>query len=71
VKAGQPQRGTQPARNLGVSVAGEVNDALRSLALSQGWSKSYLVEQVLRNYLELPADYSWSDLQVIKLGLLE
>ena len=71
MERGQPQRGMQPASNLGASVAGEVNDALKELAKKQGWSKSYLVEQILRNYLDLPADYTWSDLQLVKLGLLE
>lgn len=71
MQRGQPKRGEKTAKNLGVSVAGEVSDSLKELALKQGWSKSYLVEQILRNYLDLPADYTWTDLQLAKLGLLE
>jgi predicted DNA-binding protein len=71
MQRGQPKRGKQIAKNLGVSVAGEVNDGLQELAQKLGWSKSYLTEQILRNYLELPSDYTWSDLELAKLGLLE
>jgi predicted DNA-binding protein len=71
MQRGQPKRGEQSAKNLGVSVAGEVNDGLKELAEQLGWTKSYLTEQILRNYLELPSDYTWTDLQLAKLGLLE
>lgn len=71
MQRGQPKRGEQVAKNLGVSVAGEVSDGLKELSQKLGWSKSYLTEQILRNYLELPSDYTWTDLELAKLGLLE
>lgn len=65
---GQPRRGEEVAKNLGVSVAGEVNTRIQEVAQRQKWSKSYLVEQILRVYLGLPSDYTWEDLQLVKLN---
>lgn len=65
---GQPRRGEEVAKNLGVSVAGEVNARIQEVAQRQKWSKSYLVEQILRVYLGLPSDYTWEDLQLVKLN---
>lgn len=71
LKRGHPQRGQQKSANLGVSVPGEVKDALQALADREGIKRSYLVEQLLRVYLEMPSDYDWNDLQLLKLGRLE
>ena len=51
----------------GEPLSPEVVDAIATLPqVSSGeWSRSYLVEQLLRNYLGLPADYEWSDLELI------
>lgn len=68
---GQPKRGVKVAKNLGVSCSGEVEEKLKQIANKQGWSKSYLVEQVLRVYLDLPSDYTWADLELVKRGILE
>jgi hypothetical protein len=71
MERGQPRRGEQPVKNLGVSVSGEVEAELKRIAKVQGWTKSYLTEQILRNYLGYPSDYSWNDLQLVKADLLE
>lgn len=71
MKRGQPRRGEKTAKNLGVSVAGEIEAGLASIAQRQGWTKSYLTEQILRNYLGYSADYSWTNLLLIRRDLLE
>ena len=71
---GQPRHQKTKKRNAGIALSEELIEILDALPQIQatekkdGWSRSYLVEQVLRNYLSLPADYDWDDLQRIVKG---
>jgi hypothetical protein len=76
-----PKKGSNPRGGAGRSVevkavvAGvsftpellAVIDALPQVA-SKEWSRSYLIGQVLINWLGLPADYDCSDLDVVAKG---
>jgi hypothetical protein len=57
---GLPAKSKSPKRNAGVALSQEVIDAIAKVPEieSNEWSRSYLVEQLLRNYLGLPADLS-------------
>jgi hypothetical protein len=44
-----------------------VIDALPQVA-SKEWSRSYLIGQVLLNWLEVPADYDRGDLEIVAKG---
>lgn len=69
-KGGRAKKAKFPKRNAGVSLSPEVIEKLSALpAVTCGeWSKSYLIEQLLRNYLGMPADYNWFDLHLISQG---
>lgn len=64
---GEPARSDNPKRNAGHALSQEVIEAIANLPQVQSgeWSKSYLAEQLWRNYLGLSADYDWSDLDII------
>jgi hypothetical protein len=52
----------------------EVLEAIDSLPqiTSGEWSRSYLLNQLVANWLGLPADYEWSDLDIVqKKGVVE
>lgn len=72
--AGQPQHQSTPKINAGLSLSVELVEAISNLPqvktpLNQdGWSRSYFVEQALRNVLGLPADYSLEDIKAIARG---
>jgi hypothetical protein len=67
---GSPAKAENTAKNAGHSLSQEVRDAISSLpqVTSGEWSKSYLAEQLWRNYLGLPADFDWDDLGVVARG---
>lgn len=66
---GEPAKVSNPKRNAGHALSPEVLDAIASLPqiTSGEWSKSYLAEQLWRNFLKLPADYDWGDLDLVAL----
>lgn len=75
----RPRMGTYNRRNAGLSLSEEVIKALDNLhqvktpVSEEGWTRSYLVEQVLRNWLnraDIPADYDWDDLERLRQGRL-
>lgn len=69
LKNGRPRTYKYPKKNAGLSLSPEVLEALKNLPqVKQEWTKSYLVEQILRNFLSLPADYDWSDLKRVSVG---
>jgi hypothetical protein len=67
---GQPRHGEKLKRNSGMSLTGEVLDAINELPQIQSgeWTKSYLAEQLWRNYLGLPTGYNTVDLELIAQG---
>lgn len=67
---GSPARATHPKRNAGIALSAELLDAIANLPQIQSgeWSKSYLVEQLGRLWLNLPADYDNADLSLIANG---
>lgn len=66
-QTGKPKHGEELKRNAGHALTGEVLKAIDELpqVKSKEWSESYLSEQLWRNFLGLPADYNWADLQAI------
>lgn len=64
---GSPARTDNPKKNAGHALSQEVIDAIANLPQikSKDWSKSYLAEQLWRNYLGLKADHDWSDLELV------
>jgi hypothetical protein len=71
--------GTYLRRNAGLSLSEDVLAALDNLnqvktpVSQEGWTRSYLVEQILRNWLDrpdIPADYDSDDLERVKRGRL-
>jgi hypothetical protein len=70
LEGGSPARAGNNAKNAGHALSEEVREAIASLPqiTSCEWSKSYLAEQVWRNFLGLPSDYSWADLRLIAEG---
>jgi hypothetical protein len=54
----------------GHSLSPEVREKIASLpqVASSEWSKSYLAEQVWRNFLGLPSDYDAADLEMVRNG---
>lgn len=67
---GSPAKTANPKRNAGHALSPQVINAIAELpqVKSGEWSKSYLAEQLWRNFLGLPADYDWTDLQLIAKG---
>jgi len=70
MKKGKPRHGATLKKNAGHGLSQEVLEALASLPQikSGKWSKSYLAEQLWRNFLGLPVDYDKNDLQKIADG---
>ena len=66
---GTPSIAPNPKRNAGHALSGEVIEAIAQLPQVQSgtWSKSYLAEQVWRNFLGLPADYDSGDLEIVRM----
>lgn len=66
-KGGRGRRSPNKAKAVGVSLSQEVRDAIAELPQfkSGQWSRSYWIEQLIRNNLGMPADYSQSDLELI------
>jgi len=58
------------SKNAGHALSQEVRDAIAALPQveSKEWSKSYLAEQVWRNYLGLQPDYDLADITMIAKG---
>lgn len=54
----------------GVSFTPELIDIINALPqiTSKEWSRSYLICQVLLNWLRVPSDYDGSDLELIAQG---
>jgi hypothetical protein len=71
LSGGEASRTDDPKANAGWAVKRSVKNAIAEIPQVQSgeWSQSYLVEQVLLNYLSLPADYSWEDLRLIAKGI--
>lgn len=67
-------KGASLKKNAGLSLSVELLQAIADLPQiktpedQDGWSKSYFVEQVLRNALSMPADYSSEDITAIANG---
>jgi hypothetical protein len=62
---GQPPKGLQYT-NLGLTP--ELRQLLDELCRQQSWKLNYLIEQSLRVFYDLPADYDADDLDSIKKG---
>lgn len=56
--------------NVGVSFDPSVMAAIDALpqVISGEWSRSYLINQLAANWLNLPSDYEWSDLDIVRKG---
>ena len=69
---GSPAKAENPKRNAGHGLSVEVIEAIAALPQikSGEWSKSYLSEQLWRNYLGLASDYELSDLDLIVEGAI-
>jgi hypothetical protein len=67
---GEPARASTPKSNAGHALPEDVKQAIASLPQIESgeWSKSYLAEQLWKNYLGMPADYDWADLEIIAKG---
>lgn len=67
---GSPAKSSNPRKNAGLSLSSELIEAIATLPqVSSGeWSKSYLVEQVLRVCLGLDSYYEASDLDLVSQG---
>ncbi len=52
----------------GIAFQPEVLEAIDKLpqVLCGEWSRSYLINQLAANWLEIPSDYAWSDLDIVK-----
>lgn len=57
-KAGQPRHYKLPKTTMGIGVSVELLEEIDSLPQLKVISKSYLVEQILRQFLGMPTDYS-------------
>jgi hypothetical protein len=70
IEGGSPARATSTAKNAGHALSQEVRETIAALpqVISGEWSKSYLAEQVWRNFLNLPSDYDESDLNLVSQG---
>jgi predicted DNA-binding protein len=69
LRRGKPRHQATIKKNAGISLSIELIEALNNLPQVQSeWSKSYLVEQILRNYLNLPSDFDWDDLVRVARG---
>jgi hypothetical protein len=66
---GSPAKSSNPKRNAGHALSAEVIAAIDALPQVQSgeWSKSYLAEQLWRNFLKMPADYDWGDLDLVAI----
>lgn len=64
---GTPAKVDHPKRNAGHALSSDLIEAINQLPqiTSGTWSKSYLAEQLWRNYLKLPADHEWEELELI------
>lgn len=67
---GSPNKSPNPKISVSHALTKEVVEAIAKLPQIQSreWSKSYLAEQLWRNYLGLSSDYSVSDLDLISKG---
>ena len=70
-KVGKPLHGGTPKLTRTYSLSAEVVAKVDAIAARSDISASYLVEQCLRNWLELPADYASFDLHLISKNLFE
>jgi hypothetical protein len=70
VKKGKPRHGATIKKNCGHALSEEVLDAIAQLPQikTREWSKSYLAEQIWRNYLGLPSKFNKADLEQIAQG---
>jgi hypothetical protein len=64
---GTPAKADYPKRNAGHALSSDLIEAINELPQikSGHWSKSYLAEQLWRNYLKLPTEHSWEELEMI------
>ena len=76
----RPRLGTYNRRNAGLSLSEELIAALDRIpqvstpVAEGGWTRSYLVEQILRNWLnhsEIPVDYDQDDLERVRQGRIQ
>jgi hypothetical protein len=67
---GRCKRSPRKKQVVGVSFDPLVIAAIDQLPqiISGEWSRSYLLNQLAANWLSLPADYEWSDLDIVKGG---
>lgn len=67
---GKGRRSLQKSIVKGIAFRPEILEAIDRLpqVLSKEWSRSYLLNQLVANWLELPSDYEWSDLDIVKSG---
>jgi ERCC4-type nuclease/predicted transcriptional regulator len=54
-----------------IQISPDLLERLNGIAHAQGWTTEYLIDQVLRNYLRIEADYAEPDLEAVKAGILE
>lgn len=69
---GIPAKSANPKRNANHALSQEVIEAISEIPQikSGAWSRSYLAEQLWRNYLKFSADYQQADLDLIADGKL-
>jgi len=67
---GKGRRSPQKSIVKGITFRPEILEAIDQLpqVLSGEWSRSYLLNQLAANWLGLPSDYEWSDLDIVKSG---
>jgi hypothetical protein len=69
---GKGRRSPQSQKSIvkGITFRPEILDAIDALpqVLSGEWSRSYLLNQLAANWLNLPTDYEWSDLDIVRDG---
>ena len=66
-RGGRSAKAESVSKNAGHALSQEVRDAIAALPQikDKEWSKSYLAEQLWRNYLGLTVDYDLADLAMI------
>jgi hypothetical protein len=67
---GKGRRSSQRSIVTGIAFRPEVLKTIDMLpqVLSGEWSRSYLLNQLVANWLNLPSDYEWSDLDIVRDG---
>lgn len=67
---GRCKRSPKKKRVVGVSFDPKVIATIDSLpqVTSGEWSRSYLLNQLAANWLSIPTDYEWSDLDIVRKG---